>query len=101
MQNPPHMRPNKVLDFQDPNLVRMLENITPKVELSQVEPGRSFQFAGDRCCVRQVIAVDGEFVLVRTCGNTDEALHYAVHYSWLRPNKSPIWDDYNQLRKFL
>lgn len=91
---------NRVLDFQDISLGRMLDIVTPKVKLEDIKIGKNFQFTGDRYGVRHVRDVDGEFVLVQTLGHSNEsARFYVVHYSHLRPNESPVWDDDNNLRR--
>lgn len=90
---------NRVLSFSDLRLGRLLEKVEPKLELASITIGKNYQFAGDRSTVRQVIDVDGEYVLVKTNGNLLEPAYYAVHYSWLHPNDSPVWDDDNKLRK--
>lgn len=66
----------------------MLTSTQPKFELADISIGKNFQFAGDRNRVRKVLYIDGENVLVRTCGCSADNLYYFVHYSWLMENKT-------------
>ena len=90
---------NRVVNHKGQKLIKMLDILTPKIEISTVKIGKNFQFAGDRYVVRHVVDVDGEYVLLKTFGNLDESGHmYVVHYSHLWPNESPIWDDDNKFK---
>jgi len=85
---------NRVLDFKSEHRVAMmLDKLEPKIKLSDVKINKVFQFAGDRDRVRKVIDVDGEYVRVRTYGDTNEPRFYLVHYTQLRPNKSSAWNN--------
>jgi hypothetical protein len=68
----------------------MLTNGQNKVELSDITIGKNFQFAGDRNRVRKVLYIDGENVLVKTCGCLSDKEYYFVHYSWLQENQSRL-----------
>lgn len=92
---------NRLFDFKaNARISRMLEPTKPEVDLADVKVGKNFQFSGDKYGVRHVVDVEGEFILIQTLGHSNESGdYYITHYSHLRKNQSPVWDDDNNLRK--
>lgn len=62
----------------------------PEVKLEDVILGKNYQFAGDRYRVRKVVLIEGEWVTTETIGDTSDHRFYKVHYSLLKPNKTPL-----------
>ncbi len=81
---------NRVLAMRFTHCGEFLNPVDPSIEIKEVKPGRKFQFAGDRNRVREVVDVDGEFVLVKTLGDSSDLEFYKVHYSWLKKNETGL-----------
>ncbi len=81
---------NRVLALQVPGCGELLTPVLPKIKITKIKKGCRFQFAGDRNRVREVVDVDGEFVLVKTLGDSSDLEFYKVHYSWLKKNETGL-----------
>ena len=85
---------NRILDFY--LLSYCGELLTPKpiteksIKLEDVLIGKMFQFEGDMTRIREVLDVDGEFVLIQTFRCSEDLPLYKCHYTHLKINESGL-----------
>lgn len=64
----------------------------PTLNLKEIIYGKRFQFIDDKNRVREVMVLDGEYMLVKTLGCTEDLPYYKCHYSYLKKNETTIED---------
>lgn len=82
---------NKIISLNLSSLCgEKLNPITPSLNLKEIVYGKRFQFKDDRNRVREVRALDGEYILVETLGCVEDLPYYKCHYSHLKKNETEI-----------
>lgn len=84
---------NKIILYSIQNCGELLDikKINEKtISINNIEVGNRFQFDDDRNRVREILAIDGEYLLVKTIGCADDLPFYKCHYSQLKKNETQI-----------
>lgn len=82
-------RTNRILLMEVEDCAEMVLNCPIKrIPLEEIKIGNVYQFAGDRYRTREVLDIEGEFLLIRTWGDASDHMHYKIHYCNLFPNKN-------------
>jgi hypothetical protein len=81
---------NYILNLNIKNCGEYLEPIIPTLDLKDIIVGKRFQFTGDVNRVREVMVIDGEYVLVKCLGCTEDLPFHKCHYSYLKVNETSI-----------